>query len=137
MVAKAHTLGPGSLKFGETASLREIAQQLTKMLLDPNTTEEDGIAVLSGETVAGEQSTAWALKGTVNQDYDIASFEIWCLEHTGETIPFVFTPNNDHASVWVGSARIRPIAVGGEVKKKNTSDFEFTMPNAPIATVAD
>lgn len=132
MVAKSHTLGPGSLKFGETGSPREIAQQMTKAELDPNTTVEDDVHVLSGETVEGEQTTTWSLKGTVNQDFDTDSFEEYCIENAGVKLPFIFTPNSANERLWSGVCRLRPIKIGGDVKKKNSSDFEFSLIGAPL-----
>lgn len=135
MPAKAHTLGPGSLKFGETGEQREIAAQLTKTLLSPNTSSDDDVPVLSGEIVEGEDTTTWELSGTVHQDFDIESFEDWCFANRGEKVPFVFTPSNAHARIWTGIVKVRPIAIGGDVKKKNTSDFTFPVINEPTPTV--
>lgn len=132
MPANSHVLGPGSLKLGETASQREIAQQLTKFSLEPKSDFEDDIPVLSGDTVAGDASTDWSLKGTANQDYDLDSFELWCYQHRLQDVPFLYTPSNSHAVSWSGVCTVVPLPVGGDVKKKkNTADFEFRVIGEP------
>ncbi|PZE84158.1 hypothetical protein [Curtobacterium sp. MCBD17_032] len=137
MAPKSHTLGPGSLKLGETASQRETAQQLVKFSLEPSSDFEDDVPVLSGETVAGDASTDWALKGTANQDYDLDSFELWCYQQRLQDVPFLFTPSNDLAVSWSGVCTIVPLTVGGDVKKKNTSDFEFRVIGEPTPVDID
>lgn len=131
MPIKSNVLGPGSLKFGEVASQREFAAQLTKCELTPDISEEDDLHVLSGETLSGEDTITWTIGGTVLQDYELDSLADYCLEHTGELLPFVFTPNDDAARLWTGVAKIRPIKIGGDVKKRNTSDFTFPLTGTP------
>ncbi|GAA3342978.1 hypothetical protein GCM10017714_33640 [Curtobacterium pusillum] len=131
MVATAHMLGPGSLKLGETASQREIAAQLTKFSLEPKSDFEDDVPVLSGETVPGDASTDWSIKGTANQDFDKESIEMYCYQHRLQDVPFLFTPSNDHDVSWSGVCTVVPLTVGGDVKKKNTSDFEFRVIGEP------
>lgn len=133
----AHVLGPGSFKLGETASPREIAQQCTKFSLEPDTSFEDDIPVLSGDTIAGDADTTWAVKGTAQQDYGLDSFELWCYAHRLQDIPFLFTPSNTHAVSWSGTCTVVPITHGGDVKKKNTSDFEFRVIGEPIPVDED
>jgi hypothetical protein len=132
MAAKSHALGPGSLKLGETGSSREIAQQLTKIVLTPNVDEEDDVPVLSGEILDGEETTTWEVSGTANQDYDADSFEDWCFTNRGKRVPFEFTPSTAHVRGYKGTLKVRPIAVGGDVKKKNTSDFTFPLVGEPV-----
>lgn len=137
MVAKSHVLGPGSLKLGETATQRETAAQLTKFSLEPSTDFEDDVPVLSGESVAGDASTDWALKGTANQDFDLESLEMWCYRYRLQEVPFLFTPSSAHAVSWSGVCTIVPLTVGGDVKKKNTSDFEFRVIGEPTPVDED
>ncbi|MBF4613272.1 hypothetical protein [Curtobacterium sp. VKM Ac-1376] len=137
MVATSHVLGPGSLKLGETASQRETAQQLTKFSIEPSTDFEDDIPVLSGEVVAGDAKTDWALKGTANQDFGLDSFELWCYQHRIQDVPFLFTPSTAHEVSWSGVCTIVPLTAGGDVKKKNTSDFEFRVIGEPIPVDVD
>ncbi|MFJ2370878.1 hypothetical protein [Microbacterium sp. NPDC087665] len=135
MPIKSKQLGPGSLKFGETASEREFASQLRKAELNPNVEDGDTLPVLSGEELTEDDEITWEVGGSLLQDYDADSLELWCFEHAGQWMPWVFTPNNDGTQSWQGEAKIRPIKIGGDVKTRNTSDFTFPARNVqPIGT---
>jgi hypothetical protein len=131
MPPKSHALGPGSLVFGEEGDARQFAAQLTKCSITPNTTSDDDVYVLSGETVDGEDTTLWDIGGTLLDDYDRDSIAEWALENKGEKLPFVFVPNSANTGSWSGVAKVAPIAIGGDVKKKNTNDFKFKMIGDP------
>ncbi len=131
MTIKSRPLGPGSLKIGETGTAQEWAAQLTKCALTPSTDTEDDIDVLSGETLDGDDTTTFTLDGTLLQDYDLESLELYCFDHRGEDVPFVFTPSREGAVQWSGTVRLRPVTVGGDVKKRNTSDFSFPLQGDP------
>lgn len=136
MPIKSKQLGPGSLKFGETATPREFASQLRKAELDPKVEDGDTLPVLSGEELTEDDTIEWSLGGSLLQDYDADSLEMWCWEHQGQWIPWLFTPNNDGTQSWKGEAKIRPIKIGGDVKTRNTSDFTFPCRKVqPVATV--
>lgn len=132
MSAKAATLGPGHLKIGLTGSPREFAAQLTKCAINTDTKSDDPIDTLDGSQVAGEDTYTNALAGTILQDYDLDSLEIYCFDNRGREMPFVFIPSNAGEVQWSGTVKIRPVgSIGGDVKKKNTSDFEFTIVGDP------
>jgi hypothetical protein len=136
MAVKSHTLGPGSLAIGAVGP-RQFGAQLTKCLLSPSTTSEDDVHTLSGDVVLGEDTTVWELSGTLLQDYDLLSLEAYCFEHQGEILAFAFTPSDDHHQAWTGSVKIRPVAIGGDVKKKNSSDFKFPLQGDPTPVDTD
>lgn len=125
------TLGPGSLKIGETASAREWAANLTKTELTPDTSADDDVPMLDGSNMSGEEVTSWKLGGSLQQDYEFDSLEKFCFDNMGKELPFVFTPNNEGGIDWSGVVRIRPVKIGGEVKKRNASDFEFPVIGQP------
>lgn len=125
------TLGPGSLKIGETATAREWAGNLTKTELTPSTSADDDVPMLDGSNMSGEEVTTWTLGGSLQQDYDFDSLEVFCFQNKGQELPFVFTPSNAGGTDWSGTVRIRPVKIGGEVKKKNASDFEFPLVGDP------
>lgn len=131
MTVKASTLGPGSLKLGATGSEQEFAAQLSKATLTPSVDMEDDIPTLSGDILDGEDTETWALAGTVFQDYELDSLEDWCFVNKSKVVPFVFTPSNAGSRNYSGSCKVRPITVGGDVKKRNTSDFEFPVIGIP------
>jgi len=121
------TLGPGSLKIGETASAREWAGELTKTSLEVDTSSEDPIPVLDGTEVDGEDSYAYALKGSLLDRFDRQGLQAFAETNKGLLLPFVWTPNNSGDLDISGTVKIRPINWGGDVKKKNANDFEFTV----------
>lgn len=131
MPPKSSKLGPGGLTIGRTGSPREFGAQLTKCALTPDTSFEDDLPVLSGETQAGDADTTWELSGTMLQDYDLDSLEDFCFENRLQELPFVFTPSRSGARSYSGVVTIVPITVGGDVKTRNTSDFTFRVIGEP------
>lgn len=125
------TLGPGSLMIGETASKREWAGDLTKTELKPKTDSEDPIPLLDGTDEPGSESTTWSLTGTLLDNFDRDSLQSFALDNAGKIMPFVWTPSNTAGTQFSGMITIRPIGWGGDVKKKNTQDFEFPLHGDP------
>ena len=131
MAAQAHKLGPGSLKFGSTGTEQEFAAQCSNVRLEPSVDTEDSIAVLSGEELEGDETLTWVVAGTLYQRYDADALQDWCFENRLTTLPFRFIPTQDAVNEWTGSCRIVPITIGGDVKVRNTSDFEFRVIGEP------
>lgn len=126
MAVKAHRLGPGSLRFGETGMATEFSSQTTNMKLSPSLEEEDTIPVLSGEELEGDDTVEWVVAGSLLQSFDKAGLIHWCYENRLKVVPFEFIPNNEESDYgWRGRAKVVPLEVGGDVKTKNTTDFEF------------
>lgn len=126
MAVKAHRLGPGSLRFGDTGTSTEFSSQTTNMRLSPSVNEEDAIPVLSGEELAGDDTVDWVVAGTLLQSFDRDGLIHWCYENRLKEVPFEFIPNNDESDYgWRGTVKVVPLEVGGDVKTKNTTDFEF------------
>lgn len=126
MPVKSSKLGPGRLTFGDAGDAQEFAAQTTATALEPDVDEGDNIPVLSGEEVAGDDDYTYNLTGTALQDYSgMTSWIVWCKENQGVTLPFEFVPNNTQGLKVTGSVKIRPVKFGGDVKERNTSDFEF------------
>lgn len=132
MPVNAHRLGPGSLKLGETGTPTDFSAQATNARLSPSVDEEDSITVLSGEEIAGDDTTSWVLAGTLHQSYDKTGLIHWCFENRGKTVPFDFVPSNaDSEYGWRGNVKVVPLEVGGDVKTRNTSDFEMKVIGEP------
>lgn len=134
MAAQAHKLGPGILKFGSTGTEQEFAAQCSNVRLEPSVDTEDPINVLSGEEIAGDETIAWIVAGTLYQRYDADALQDWCFENRLTTLPFIFLPTQDAVNEWKGNCRIVPITIGGDVKVRNTSDFEFQVIGEPTMT---
>lgn len=126
MAIKSNKLGAGTLKFGEVGDEEEFASQVTAVKLSPTINEDDDINVLSGETLDGDETEEWTLNGTFLQDYSgLTSLIVWCKENSGVTMPFTFTPTTTAGLTVIGEVKIRPVELGGDVKTRNTTDFEF------------
>lgn len=133
MPAKSHALGPGRLRLGDTGTPVEFAAQATNTRLSPSVNEEDPVPVLSGEEVSGADSIDWVLAGTLLQSYDREGLIFWCYENRLTEVPFEFVPNEALADYgWRGTVKVVPLEVGGDVKAKNTSDFEFKCIGEPV-----
>ena len=125
------TLGPGSLTIGQTASAREWGGNVTKCELIPDTSADDDVPMLDGSTLSGEETTKYTLGGSIQQDYDFDSLEAFCFANNGTELSFVWIPNNDGGISWSGTVKIRPVKIGGDVKKRNSTDFEFPLVGNP------
>lgn len=126
MAVKAHRLGPGTLHFGETGTDTEFSGQATNIRLSPSVNEEDTVPVLSGEELAGDDTVDWVVAGSLLQSFDKDGLIHWCYENRLQEISFEFIPSTvDSDYGWRGVAKIVPLEVGGDVKTKNTTDFEF------------
>lgn len=125
MAIKAQQLGPGSLKFGETGSEIEFAVMCKSVTVEPDYDEGDTITVLSGDTDTEGDTESYTLSGELYQEYSAMSLLVWCRVNAGAVVPFKFKPDNDSEFEVRGEVRVRALTIGGDVKEKNTSDFEF------------
>jgi len=127
----SRTLGPGSLSIGEPGSPKQFAGDTTKTTLTPSTDSEDDTPLLDGTNETGEDTTTWELGGTVMDKYTMESLAVWAAENAGTELPFVFVPTTDGELEIGGVVKVRPFAIGGDVKKKNTNDFTFPLVGNP------
>lgn len=113
------------------------ATQATNVRLVPSTDEEgDPVEVLSGDTVSAEDSTTWALVITAIQDFDdVEGFVNFALSNAGQVVAYSWKPNAD-APTYAGTVKVRPVEIGGDVAKRNTSDAEWPCQEAPTPTYA-
>lgn len=124
------SLGPGKITFGATGTLYQFAAHATAAYLEPSYSDGEVVDFLDGSSDREADEESWVFGGTVRQGLEDASIEDWCLKNAGKVEPFVFEPIND-GKKYTGTARIRAIKIGGDVKKKNTSDFAFPVIGAP------
>lgn len=131
MAVTAHKLGPGTLTLGETATLKDFTSQVTNARWTPSVDQEDPIPVLSGEELADDPDFTSVLAGTFLQEYGVEALVKWCYDNRGVVVPFTFTPRTDSALSISGSCQVLPVEVGGDVKTRNSSDFEFPVIGDP------
>lgn len=128
------TVGAGTLSLGETGSLTQLESQVTSCRLVPDVTVDDPINVLSDEQAAGDRSESFTLQGTLLQDFGRATgvdISHWLYEHRGEEMPFEFVPSTSKGKSITGILVVEAVDIGGDVKTKPTSDFEWQVIGAP------
>ena len=125
MTAKVRTLGPGTLTIGESTAAKDWMADVTKVTLTPKTDTDDTQTFLDGHEEAGEQTITWTLEGTIKEDYSTDGLQRWCLSNAGKSLPFTFVPSKLGSSQFAGNVQVAPVAIGGDVKKRNDIDFSF------------
>ena len=133
MAVESITIGPGTLSIGATDKLTTFESQTTSCKLVPSVDKGDNIPVLSGEEVAGDRSESFTLEGTFLQDFgSTGSRTEWLFTHRGEQHPFVYVPNTAKGKKITGTLTVEAVEIGGDVKSKPTSDFEFSLIGPPV-----
>src|SRR5699024_8597220 len=125
MAVKAHKLGPGSLTLGETGTAVEFAVSLRSCAVEPETDEGDMVPVLSGDEYSEGDEDSYTLTGTVVENYDLDSVQVWAHVNRNTQQPFLFRPDNDKALGIKGEVMVRRIGFDGDLKERNELDFEF------------
>lgn len=133
MTAKIRTLGPGSFKIVGTENGRDFSADLTKSQLNPSTSSDDPTTYLDGSEDVNT-STAWTFDATVGDDFSADGLSVWLFDHQGEKLAAEFIPNNDAEIKWTFDVTITPVAVGGDVKSKNTNDISLPATNVAHKT---
>lgn len=133
MTVAAQTLGPGVLSFTVDGggALADFSSQVTACEVDVSTDTDDAIDVLSGEQIDGDSTETFTLKATFLQDLTAAGVIDWSWVNAGDTAAFIFVPNTEADRSVTGTVRVRRLNIGGDVKKKNTSDVEFSVIGTP------
>lgn len=124
-------LGPGLLTFGATGTSTEFGGVTSEVSLEPEYDSDDSIPVLSGEEIDGDETEKWTLKFTKFQDYSKDSLDLWLVQNAGKILDFTFVPDKAGALQAKGKVKIRAGKIGGEVKKKNTSEIELPVIGSP------
>lgn len=133
MTVNTMTIGPGTLTIGTDDDLTIFSHQCTSATLSPSVDIGDALNVLSGETVPGDRTETFVLKGTLAQDFGVTEGTTeWLWVHRGEIHDFVYAPSTAGGREITGQLTVEAIDIGGDVKTKGTSDFEFTLTDAPV-----
>lgn len=135
MTILSHKLGPGVLTIG--AGPLDVSAQVTKCIISPEESVDtvDAIDVLSGEQLAAEDTASlkWKLDATFLQDdLAVANFVAYTWTNALTNVAFKFIPNNSITRKVTGTLRVVPLAIGGDVKKRNTSDWSVAIIGTPV-----
>lgn len=132
MPVQAQTMGPGTFSIGSVGTPLDLTAQVTSLRVTPSAEAEDSLPTLSGETLAGERNYTWTVSGTLIQDLTEAGMFDYTWDNAGTQVPFSFTPSTDAGRSVTGNLIVDPLELGGDVKKKNTTDFEWTVVGTPV-----
>ena len=136
MATKTRLLGPGSFTITGKDNGKDFSADLTKAQINPSNSSDDPTNYLDGSQETNT-STTWTFEGTISDDFSEAGLAAWCFDNANKTLPFEFIPNKTGGIKWTGNVTITPVAMGGDVKTKNTNDFSFPVtdlahaPNTP------
>lgn len=133
-MATLSKLGPGLLTIGATGTTKELGTHVSELTLEPDFDKDDDINVLSGDTYGGDETETWQMKVNLYQDYSAESLILWTHQNKGQELPFTFVPDKAGKLQAKGTLIVRPASIGGEVKKRNTSEIEFPVIGAPKVT---
>lgn len=132
MAGKIRTLGPGIFKITTNNGDKNFSADLTKAQLNPSNSSDDPTTYLDGSEETNT-TTTWTFEGTVGDDFSEDGLAVWLFDHQGETLPAQFVPNKNSKIQWTFNVTVAPIAIGGDVKSKNTNDLSLTVTNVAHA----
>jgi hypothetical protein len=124
----------GTLTFGAVGGV-DASTLITKASTKWKAKADDPVEVLSGALVAGDTTYTCQLTFTAYQDdMTTGGLIAFSVAQRGTEQAFTFTPAAGGVSI-VGTVRVDPIDVGGDVGAKNTSDVTWDCIGEP--TLAD
>lgn len=134
MTILSYKLGPGTLKLG--SGPLDASAQVTAIAVEPqeDVTNTDAIDVLSGEQLAAEEDASYSYKLTATFLQDTlaaAGLVDFTWQNAGATVDFEFVPNTVLDRAVSGQLRCVPLKIGGDVKKRNTSDWSVSIIGTP------
>ena len=132
MAVQSFTQGPGTFSVGSVGSPLDLTAQVTNLTVEFSEEVDDSVPTLSGESLEGEATYPATLTGTLIQDLTDAGMFDYTWTNKGSIVPFTFTPSTAVGRSVTGQVRIAPLNLGGDVKKKNTTDFTWTVIGDPV-----
>ncbi|MGB3604237.1 MAG: hypothetical protein WBA38_11890 [Gordonia sp. (in: high G+C Gram-positive bacteria)] len=128
-------LGPGSLVFGEVSvDELDISCQVTACKITIDSDKEDDLPTLCGGVIVGEKTYTFKLEASAAQDLEADGLIDWTWKNAGKEMPFKFIPRKEEVATVAGFVTIDPVELGGDIKKRNISDFEFDIVGIPTFT---
>lgn len=139
MPVKSYKLGPGTLKFGPTATALDVSCQVRAARVRCNVAVQrtDPTPVLCGEELPGNVTRRyeWVLSATLLQDLAAAGVVDWSWINKGQVMAFEFIPATAAGRKVTGVLIPAPLEIGGEVNgPRPTADLEWP---AGAAATAD
>ncbi len=132
MPVKAQPLGPGTFSLGEALTELDLTAQVTAFTVQWSVDVEDAIPTLSGEELTGEPDYSAELSFTLIQDLTEDGMFDYTWTNKGSVVPFTFEPSSAAGRTVTGMVRVDPLNMGGDVKKKNTTDATWKCVGQPV-----
>ena len=131
MAGKIRTLGPGIFKITDTENGRDFSADLTKAQLNPSNSSDDPTTYLDGSEETNT-TTTWTFEAPWATT---SARTVWPSgsRPQGRDAAGPVVPNNTGKIQWTFNVTIAPIAIGGDVKSKNTNDLSFAVTNVAHA----
>lgn len=124
-------VGPGTLTIGEIGTEQDISCRVSSILLEPEKDQDDAIPVLCGDNVPGAIRYTWQMTATILQDWSPEGINKWSLTNAGVELPYTFVPKTLGPTI-TGTLVVDPLAIGGTVGSKPTSEVEWTLVGQPV-----
>lgn len=97
----------------------------------------DVVETLCGDVLGADETESHTLNITAVQDFtDPAGLQRYSWEHSGQSVPFVWSTGADGVS-FAGTVKVRALEVGGDVNKRLTVDAEWPCVGVPVPTWPD
>lgn len=126
------TLGPGSLILGSVGTQLDMSCQLTEISFQAEGESEDSENTLCGDVIAGARTYTYTMSGSLFQDVQPEGVIDFTWKHAGTEVPFKFVPDAAGTAAVTGRVTIDPLTIGGTVKQKNKSEFEWSCVGTPL-----
>ena len=129
-------LKDGSLILGGPAGFAKFATQATNIQIEPKSKDEgDPVETQDGSTLAADKVTEWTLKAKAIQDFtDPAGLIAYSWENDGDQVSYEWKPRGASGPTYSGTVRIAPLATGGDVNKRLSTDVEWALSGKPVVT---
>lgn len=143
MPVNSYVLGPGTLKIKSLADAAEIelTAQMTSCSVQwtENVTAGEVVELLDGNQLADEDEVnhSAVLAGNLVQDLDAGGVLAYSWNERGEKKHVEFIPSTDEGRKVTGTVTIAPINLGGDVKKRNRSDFTWRFDTNDLPALAN
>ncbi|QNQ90880.1 hypothetical protein GP475_09685 [Corynebacterium poyangense] len=134
MPAKYYSLGPGTLKLGETGTGLDLSCQVKSAKVTWDNDKDDDIYTLCGDTVPGETTYSAKLELTALQDLSTGGIIEYTWKNKGTKVKVVYVPNTAQGAKVEGEVIIQPCDVGGDVRSKPETDLELPFVGEPSFT---